>query len=325
MERRIYFEATNCRNQCFHCYCPSLSSAREMMTPHQIVEIAKDFRDSLEEPVRIGILREPMLYPELVSLIKMAHFEGLFEPNREDRLLYTNGEAFSLEFLTEIAPVINHVVFTLFGTEMMHDALAGRMGAYRRIERATSLAHQADFHVTWRIVITKGSEGDLAKLYDRAKALKVDQIDFSAHFYLSGMMRNAYENIPTSITMEKLKEMGLPVSTEGMRPEWEYAKNPDMLRETKIPKLNFTRLYLDRNMGVYPLNQIEPDLCIGNYQEGKALLFDRLKGQANFPESIRRANQISLYVLAERFANVHSKQMLTPQMLFEKYYRKLEF
>lgn len=324
MERRIYFEATNCRNQCFHCYCPSTSSAREMMKPTQIIEIAKDFRESLEEPVRIGILREPMLYPELVSLIKMAHDEGLLEPNRSDRKLFTNGEAFSLEFLHEISSLINHVVFTLFGTEMSHDALAGRMGAYQRIEMGTKLAHEAGFHVTWRIVITKGSERDLADLYTKAQALKVDQIDFCAEYYLSGMMRNAYENIPTRKTIESLIESGLPLEIDGMRPECEYAKRSELLQDIEVSKLDFKRLYLDRNMNVYPLNQIEANTCIGNYQNDKALLFDRLKGNVPFSASVRRVQQISLHVLAEKYANAYSEQMLTPQMLFEKTYWKIE-
>lgn len=324
MEREIYFEATNCRNRCFHCYCPSQSSAREMMTTEQMIGIAKDFRHSLKERVQIGILREPLLYPDLIKFIHAAEVEGFLDEKQARRRLYTNGETCSLEILEQIAPVISHVVFTLFGTERIHDALAGRLGAYRRIEEATGLARQAGLEVEWRILLTKGSEEDLLVLYQHARSLKLDKITFTSRYYFAGRMIHSYENIPTSRTFDRLLELGIPFSTEGMRPEWAYAENPELVRDVAIRRLDLEKLYVDRNLQVYPLNQIDESLCIGNYREGKRLLFDRLQGEAILPEAIRRANQIALHELAARYANRFSEQMLTPQMLFEKYYWKIE-
>jgi MoaA/NifB/PqqE/SkfB family radical SAM enzyme len=324
MTRNLYFEATNCRNQCFHCYCQSDQSGREMIPPDQLIAIAKEFRDRLNEPVAIHIFKEPTLYPDLVELLKEAEGEGLLVEPMGDRQLFTNGEKLSEELLEGLYPLCRRIVFTLFGTKNNHDALAGRMGAYQRIEQATQRARQAGFEVTWRILATKGSEADLKALVQRGQDLLVDQIEITAHYYISGAIRNALDNIPTAQTVERIKALDLDVDLKGARPEREFAADPALLQGIDIPKLKLAKLYIGRSFHVYPLNQIEDVMRIGNYMEDKDLLFDRLTGKANMPGFIRRALQVSMTDLAKAFASPYSDMMLTPQMLFDKYYLKMD-
>lgn len=324
MPRQIFYEATNCRNQCFHCYCPAGSRGRVMMSPDQILEMTQTFHEHLQEEISIGIFREPTLYPELIQVLKRAEEEGWLENRRADRSLYTNGEKLTDALLSELFLLFPRIVFTVYGTESMHDALAGRMGAHRRIVEATKRAGNHGFEVVWRLPVTKGNERELAASYEMGKKLSVHKLELTDRFLLSGGMRDAYENIPTSKTMEVLDALGVPNELSGGRPEREYAENPELLRDVKIHRLDVNRLYVDREFNVYPLNQIEEQAVIGNFKEGRNLLMDRLCGEVAMPESFRRAMQLSLPSLAEKFANPYSDQMLTPQMLFEKYYWKMD-
>ncbi len=324
MPRQIFYEATNCRNQCFHCYCPAGSRGRVMMNPDQIMDMTRTLQEQLNEELSIGIFREPTLYPELIQLLKRAKEEGWLGSKHEERSLYTNGENLSETMLSELFPILPRIVFTLYGTEMMHDALAGRTGAYRRIDEATARAMDQGFQVVWRILATKGNEKEVASIYQRGKELSIHELKVTGRYIMAGEMRNAYENIPTGRTIETLHALGVPFELVGARPEREYAEDPEILRDSKIRCMDLNRLYVDREFNVYPLNQIEEQAVIGNYKEGKFLLLDRLRGEVAMPESFRRGMQVSLPAMAEKFANPYSEQMLTPQMLFEKYYWKMD-
>lgn len=324
MPREIFFEATNCRNQCFDCICPTGSRGREMMTPDQIMDMSRVFQEELKEKVAIGIFREPTLYPELIPLLKQADQEGWLERGRKKRSLFTNGENLSETMLSDLLPLVPRIVFTLYGTERMHDALTGRTGAYQRIEKATKMALDHGFELVWRILATKGNEQEIASIYQRGRELSVHELDVTGRYFMTGEMRSTYENIPTSRTIETLHALGVPYELAGARAEREYAENPEILRNMEIGRLYLNRLYMDHEFNVYPLNQIEEQAVIGNYKEGRFLLMARLRGEEAMPESFRRAMQVSLPALAEKFANPYSDQMLTPQMLFEKYYWKMD-
>ena len=323
MSRKIFYEATNCRNQCFHCYCPAGSRGRIMMTPDQILDMTRTFQQELKEEIQLGILREPTLYPELLPLLKQAEEAGWLGSDYEARSLYTNGENLSETLLSALLPIVPKIIFTLYGTEGMHEALAGRMGAYHRIEEATKLAMVQGFQVEWRILATKGNEKEIAAIYEKGKELCVHELKVSGRYILAGEMRNAYENIPTSKTVEALRVLGIPYELNQTRPEREYAENPEYLMDLEIYRFDLDHLYVDQEFNVYPLNQIAEETVIGNLKEGRALLMDRLRGEAQMPVPYRRVMEISLLSLAEEFAKPYSEQMLTPQMFFEKYYRKM--
>lgn len=289
MPQEIFYEATNCRNQCFGCICPAGSRGREMMTPDQIVEMTKVFQEELKEVISIGLFREPTLYPELIPLLKRAKQEGWLEQGSKRSSLFTNGENFTDTMLSELFPLVPRIVFTLYGTERMHDALTGRAGAYQRIEKATKLALDHDFQVAWRIQATKGSEEEIASIYQKGKELLIHELDVTGRYFMTGEMRNSYENIPTSRTIETLHALGVPYELAGARAEREYAENPEILRGMEIGRLDVTRLYMDHEFNVYPLNQIEEQAVIGNYKEGRFLLMARLRGEEPMPASFRRA------------------------------------
>ncbi len=324
MPIKIFYEATNCRSQCFDCFCPTGSRGREMMSSDQIMEMTRIIQDELKEEITIGLFREPTLYPELIPLLKRAEQEGWLERERKKRSVFTNGENLSETMLSAILPLVPRIVFTLYGTSLNHDALTGRTGAYRRIEKATILALDHGFQVGWRILATKGNEQEIVAIYQRGKELSVHELEITGRYFMAGEMRNTYENIPTSRTIETLHALGVPYKLAGARAEREYAKNPEILRDMKIRRLDLNRLYMDHEFNVYPLNQIEEQAMIGNYKEGRVLLMARLRGEEPMMESFRRAMQISLPALAEKFANPYSDQLLTPQMLFEKYYWKMD-
>lgn len=324
MPKQILYEATNCRNQCFHCYCPAGSRGRMMMSPDQILDMTRIFQEMLKEEITIGILREPTLYPELLPLLKQAEKAGWLGNEYMERSLYTNGENLSETLLSELLPIMPKIIFTLYGTELMHDSLAGKIGAYHQIEDATKRAMSQGFRVVWRILATKGNEEEVAAIYEKGKDLRLHELKVSGRYYLAGGMRNAYENIPTSKMVEGLLAKGIPYKLDGARPEREYAENPEILRNIVIRRLDLDHLYVDREFNVYPLNQIEEQTVIGNVKEGRLLLMDRLLGKVAMPESFRRAMQVSLPSLAEKFAKPYSEQLLTPQMLFEKYYWKMD-
>ncbi|BES66255.1 hypothetical protein SANA_26940 [Gottschalkiaceae bacterium SANA] len=324
MPKQIFYEATNCRNQCFHCYCPAGSRGRMMMSPDQILDMTGIFQEMLKEEITIGILREPTLYPELLPLLKKAEKASWLGREYKERSLYTNGENLSETLLSELLPIMPKIRFTLYGTELMHDSLAGKIGAYGQIEDATKRAMSQGFQVEWRILATKGNEKEVAAIYEKGKELRLHELKVSGRYYLAGGMRNAYENIPTSKIVEGLLAKGIPYKLDGARPEREYAENPEILRNIVIRRLDLDHLYVDREFNVYPLNQIEDQTVIGNIKEGRLLLMDRLLGKVAMPESFRRAMQVSLPSLAEKFAKPYSEQLLTPQMLFEKYYWKMD-
>jgi len=73
--------------------------------------------------------------------------------------------------------------------------------------------------------------------------------------------------------------LGVPYELAGARAEREYAENPEILRGREIGRLDVTRLYMDHEFNVYPLNQIEEQAVIGNDKEGRFLLMARLRGK----------------------------------------------
>lgn len=315
----LNFEVTGCSNRCKHCYCYEQRNERSLMDVDEVISISKMFREQIDGNVAVYMLQEQTMYPHFIEMIKELKANG-FMSSTNKGLLVTNGLGilYNKGLIDDISNHYSTVKMTLFGRGIVHDTFVNRKGHYSEIVEATRLCRELGLKVVWQLMLTNGNSNEIAKLIENAKEVGVDDYFVTAAFYYAGSVIREDGFIPLENDLTDVDYEVYEECNELFFPEYKCLELVDNISAVEINKTSLENLYIDSSFDVFPLNCIDPRYKLGNIKDDMDEITEMLNNRERLVDSVKIRNSLDIRSLINEMADLKSRQMHTPQTLFEK-------
>lgn len=152
-----YIELTRkCNLRCKHCLNNSGVEISKALSQEQMIELIKKLADSGLQEVRFTG-GEPLLFPKIIEIIKIARDNGLFVS------IGTNATLIDENFAKKLKEAgLKKAIVSLDGTEEKHDFIRGK-GNYQKTIKAIKLLEQEEIDVRINSVIMRSNMEDIIK------------------------------------------------------------------------------------------------------------------------------------------------------------------
>jgi pyrroloquinoline quinone biosynthesis protein E len=167
-----------CHHRCLHCYNYWRRRRAPINDPQalsraEILDLIRKIRR--DTPLRqVGLSGgEPLLRPDLPEIASDIAAEGL------DVVVITSGTLLNEERLARF-PAGTIFEFTLFSVDAeLHDRIAGRPGAFKRVIRGVQLAGRHNFRLALACVVNRLNAHDVLQTIELGIALKAEAALFN--------------------------------------------------------------------------------------------------------------------------------------------------
>lgn len=316
MTYNLNFEITGCTNRCRHCFCMGLKSNRDLLKKEVVLEYARKFKDQLNEEIYVMLLQEQTFYPEFLELMTTLQEENL---SHKKGLLVTNG--FGLmhqeEMIAHLSQLFSAVKLTLFGEADYHDDFVKRPGHLSEIIEVSKRCKANGLNVIWQLMLTRDKGKEISYLIDLAKSLDI-QYYVTGAFYQSGAVLIDNSFMPLESDLEQLDFEIYELEHSLYFPEYKSKQLIESILDQKINKVSMMDLYIDSELNVYFFNTVKKEFCLGNLTHDFDQIISMLKEPKSLPKNIQKRMALDFKYLIETYTDPESKEMHTPQTLFEK-------
>ena len=200
---QVVVEVTQaCHHRCLHCYnfwSEHRAPVRdpETLSRREILALVRKIRR--DTPLRqVGLSGgEPLLRPDLPEIAYDLSAEGL------GVVVITNATLLTDELLDRFPPGVLFE-FTLFSADAeVHDRIAGRPGAFRRVIQGVQRATRRKFRVVMACVVNRLNFHDVLRTIELGIALKAEAVLFNRINLTRATLASADELVPS---VEQLRQ-----------------------------------------------------------------------------------------------------------------------
>ena len=323
MDRLILnFEISGCNNNCFHCHCHGGLAETELLSIDQVIDISESFLEGVED-IYVFLVQEQTLYHDFFKLVEELSKRG-FMGKGNQKALVSNcwGLAKREGFMDQLVDHFNFVKPTLFGLESTHDQHVGRKGHFNEIIEATRQSLARGIEVGWQVMLTRKNAGELDDLYQlgREMGLEEDKIFITAEYLYTGtFLENSSDYLPGSDDLEKVSRPIYEQEEGILMTEKDLIQALEEGREFEIEKVGLEQIYIDGSLNVYPISHLEPEFLLGNLNHDSVQdILEQIIDGKNLPTAIIDKRNLTLKELVAQYGNKDSRDLYTPQSLFDK-------
>lgn len=150
-----YIELTRkCNLRCKHCLNDSGTEILNVLSQEKMMKLIKELADSGLQEVRFTG-GEPLLFPKIIDIIKIAKDNGLFVS------IGTNATLIDEELAKKLKDAgLKKAIVSIDGTEQKHDSIRGK-GTYQKTLKAIKLLEQEGIDVRINSVIMRSNMDDI--------------------------------------------------------------------------------------------------------------------------------------------------------------------
>jgi Fe-coproporphyrin III synthase len=162
-----------CNLKCVHCYSRSEDKGyKNELTTEEGINLLNDLAE-FGSPVVLFSGGEPLIRPDLLSLIKHATALGM------RAVLSTNGTLIDATMASKLKDMgLSYVGISLDGLNDVHDAFRGVPGTYVRVLKAIQNCKSAGLKVGLRFTINKRNFKEIAGIFDLVEQERIPRICF---------------------------------------------------------------------------------------------------------------------------------------------------
>ena len=209
----LHLYLTNkCNLRCRHCYMDSGLPLQNELSTEDFISVIDQFAAiSKNQVILTG--GEPLLFPDIMVLIKQAKEKGLKVS------IFTNGTLIDEKFVSKIEDYVDEIQFSLDGASSeVNDNIRGK-GVFQRVLKTADLLKKTNIKLRLAMVIMPQNVEDLktniiglARRLDGVEmklsfALKAGRSNQTYRFASSAVAENELQVILTSLYQNRLKAM----------------------------------------------------------------------------------------------------------------------
>jgi Fe-coproporphyrin III synthase len=206
-----------CNLKCVHCYSRSedKSYERELLTD-QGLKLLDDLA-SFGSPVILFSGGEPLIRPDILTLIRHATKTGM------RAVLSTNGTLIDREMSLALKDIgLSYVGISLDGLKEVHDSFRGVKGTFEKAMRAIEHCKSAGLKVGLRFTINKRNFQEIDGIFDLVEEQKIPRICFY-HLVYAGrgadLMNEDLDHYQTRKVVDLIMDRTLDLHQKGLAVE----------------------------------------------------------------------------------------------------------
>lgn len=187
-----------CNLRCVHCYSGSDSKKGENeLSPEEWEKVLEDMAQ-FGCPVVLFSGGEPLLHPDIITLVKHAISLGM------RAVVSTNGTLITSEIAEELtSDGLSYIGISMDGSREIHDSFRGIKGSFKRTLQGLRNARNAGIKTGLRFTINKRNVKEIPKLFDLIEEENIPRICFY-HLVYTGRGKDLLEE---TLPHEKTREV----------------------------------------------------------------------------------------------------------------------